>query len=566
MGKTDTIVGLDIGKFAVKAAWVRLRGGSPVVTRTEELRLPPEGTVATSLIASWAEQTGLQNTSCVVGIPGQQTMFQPFVLPPGDPRTEEQAASMEVIKFNEMASETMLYDLHPFEFNPEERRLLVAMARPTVVSQLISLSREIGVNVIDVIPSPVALFNALELASETHEEPTIYANVGHATTELAIGSALGLVFARSFSSGGRMFTEALARAGELAYSRAEELKVTESFVPHPDSSAATGEKRLSLKSASAQSPLTQTTDLWLSELESCISVYKSLFAEQRLQPTQLVLSGGASQLRGFREYVEIKTRLRTVHAESVPGSRKPEDATSYAVAIGLALSKLGVGPISISLLPSHLREELELRQQKPYWIAAAVAGGLVLTVSLVGGCRDLRRIKNELGAQRASLKRRQELVQQIEAIKAGTKQIRQMARPIRGLLHAAPLLRDLVTLVAETKDEDDQITMVCDADTYFKTNPLAPPEEGVGSGRRRIDYRLSRENAATNPVCERVIIEGFTKQSNLSTVKGLIASLKEAGYVESADLVSDDKLVGQDTRLVSRDMRRFVIEVRATVQ
>jgi len=502
-----------------------------------------------------------------VGIPGQQTMFQPFVLPPGDPRTEEQAASMEVVKFNEMASETMLYDLHPFELSPGERRLLVAMARPTVVDQLLGMAGGLGVNVVDVVPSPVALFSALETACEPHEEPVIYANVGHATTELAVGSSAGLVFARSFSSGGRMFTEALARAGDLAYSRAEELKITEGFVPYPDSSTGAGEKRLSLKSASAQSPLAQTTDLWLSEFQSCLSVYKSLFAEQRMQPKRIVLTGGASQLRGFREYIEQKAQLQTVHAEQVPGSRKPEDATTYAVAIGLALSKLGAGPVSISLLPPSLREELELRRQKPYWIAAAVAGGLILAVSLVGGCRDLRRVKAELGAQRASLRRRQELVQQIEAVKAGTDQIRRMARPVRGLLHAAPLLRDLVTLVAETKDEDDQITMVCDADTYFKTNPLAPPdEEEIRSGRRRRDPSLNRDNLATNPVCERVIIEGFTKQSNLSTVKGLIASIKEADYVESADLVSDDKLVDPVTRYSARDMRRFVIEVRTAAK
>jgi len=552
MGKADTVVGLDIGKFAVKAAWVRLRSGSPIVTRTEQLHLPPDGSNPTSLIASWAEQAGLGNTACVVGLSGQQAMFQPFVLPPGDPRTEEQAAAMEVVKFNEMASETMLYDLAPFAFNPGERRLLVAMARPTVVDQLIALTEDIGVKAVDVVPSPVALFNALEMASEPHDGPTIYVNVGHATTELAIGSSVGLLFARTFSSGGRMFTEALSRSGGLAYSRAEELKIAEGFVPDPDSSV--------------ESPLAQTTDLWLSELESCLSVYKSLFAERKTQPVQIVLTGGASQLRGFREYVEKKTLLPTVHAEHVRGSRKPEEATTYAVAIGLALSRLGVEPVTISLLPPHLREELTLRQQKPYWIAAAVVGGLILAVSLVGGCRDLRRIKNELGAQRASLKRRQELVQQIEAIKAGTAQIRHMATPIRGLLHAAPLLRDLITLVAETKDEDDQITIVCDADTYFRTNPLGPSDEETARGRRRADAKLRRDDIATNPVCERVIIEGFTRQSNLSTVKGLIASIKEADYVESADLVGDDKLIDPDTRYAARNLKRFVIEVRTSAR
>lgn len=551
MGKANTVIGLDIGRYAVRAAWVRLKGGSPVVIRAEELRLPPDGSSPSSLIASWAEQTGLKNAACVVGLSGQQTMFQPFVLPPGDPRNEEQAASMEVVKFNEMASETMLYDLNPFAVNPGERRLLVAMARPSVVDQLITLAEEIGVNVIDVVPSPVAMFNALEMASDPHEEPRIYVNIGHATTELAIGGSVGLLFARTFSSGGRMFTEAFSQSGDLAFSRAEELKTTEGFVPDPDSSV--------------ESPLTQTADLWLSELQSCLSVYKSLYAERVTQPGQLVLTGGASQLRGFPEYIEKKMLLRTVLAGRVPGSRKQEEAATFAVAIGLALSKLGAPPVALSLLPTRLHDELVMRQQKPYWIAAAVAGGLILAVSLVGGYRDLRRIKSELGGQRASLKRRQELVQQIEAIKAGTSQIREMARPIGALIHAAPLIRTLITLVAESKDEDDHITMVCDADTYFDTNPLGPPDEDP-TGRRRPDPRRNRTNPATNAVLDRVIIEGFTPKSNLSTVKGLIASLNEADCVESADLVSDDKLVATDTRYAARDLKRFVIEVRTTAE
>lgn len=577
MPQYDTVIGLDIGSHTICAAWVRRTSGKPLVTRTESLALPQDATVAKSLVGPWAERVGLRKHPCVIGISSQQTMFQPFSLPPGDPRTEEQAAAMEVVKFNEMASETMLFDQASFKLTPDERRILVAMARPSVVDNALKFAENLELNVIDVIPTCVGLFNLLEAAVTRHDAPFIYANIGGSGTELAIGSAsIGMMFARSFSSGGQTFTDALAAAKNMPRTRAEVEKIDHGCVTQDEPPAEpdeTSKPKLALKSATPPvnlpaidgtvvSPLRRAADLWVSEMQSSLSVYRSLFSDAATRPARIVLAGGGSLLAGFAEYIAEKLQIETVCAEGIKGLKGAKDHALYAAAAGLALTVQRAQVVRISLLPERLRDELSFKQQKPYWISAGVVAGLILAVSLVGGYRDSLKMERHLSVQDASLNRRKALVDEIETIEAGSQLMRDMSRPLSALLRAAPLMRDLITLVAECKDKNDQITMVCDEASYFGNAPLRPPEDAAAtySRRRRTGPDLEAETRKL-AVCERVLVEGITLQRDLTTVKALIAALKTADFVKSADLLSDDQLVETPGRRITKG-RLFVIDVR----
>ena len=73
---------------------------------------------------------------------------------------------------------------------------------------------------------------------------------------------------------------------------------------------------------------------------------------------------------------------------------------------------------SVRLVPRAIRDEWMFRRQKPFWVAAGIAAGLILAVSLLGGWYDSARMERQLRDQRASLERRRNLVAQIEAAKA----------------------------------------------------------------------------------------------------------------------------------------------------
>lgn len=517
-----------MGRHSVKAAWVKLRAKRPVVVRTEMLRLPPDSGDNKDIIESWIQKVGLSKARCVIGVPGQYAMFQPFTLAMNDQRTLDQVAAMEVLQFNDMASETMAYNFAPLEINEGERRMILAMARPTILEDSLDTAAEIGVQTINEVPSPLAVFNFFETFGEEHKSPCLYVNIGHSSTEVAVGSRMGLMFARAFLSGGQMFTESLARALGISSSQAESVKVKDGrLIPEDERNA----------------PLRASADLWLTELASCMSVYKSLYQEPRLQPTKIVLSGNGAELEGMPEYVGEKMGLQTVPASSVVGSTATEEPGLFATAIGLAISGFDAAPVRISLLPPRVRDELEFRRQKPFWISSGIAAALIFAVSLAGGFRDFKRKEEHLNAQKTSLSHRQQLVTQIEAVKKGTDHMIEMAKPVDRMVRNGPLLRDIIAVISGSIGERDWISMVCDSDSYFWYEPFSPEtpstkRRGMRDHRRKKSKLPGKGEDPTRP--NMIIVEGFTRSPDLKTVKSLIAQLSAQDYIEAADLLSDD--------------------------
>ena len=547
MANGNTIVGLDLGRYAVKAVWIDRRGRAPTVKRCESVRVPAEGAERADVIKRWIDKVGLERTPCVIGLPGQQAMFQPFLLPPGDPRNLEQAAAMEVVKFNEMASETMSYDFSGFETGPETRRLLLAMARPSVLEEALGFARDMGLQIVDLVPAPVALFNALSADAGDMPRPQLFINVGHSSTEVAVGGDMGLMFARATAAGGQLFTEAIARTRNLSYSQAENVKAGEG----------------SLHDGNALSETMQrAAGMWASEVESCLAVYRSLFNEDDAQPAKAVLCGGGARLEGMAAFVGKRLRIETSVTPIGDGE------LDFTVARGLALAGHKTCRTRMSLLPMHVRDELMFRVQKPFWITAATAAALILAVSLLGGYRDTRRQEAVLNEQRTSLRRRQKLVNEIETVEARGRRIQAMASPVKDMLRGSDLLRDVTTLVSTAITDQDWITMICDEKSYYDQAEPSGPGEAPRPGRpSRRTFRVVREEDKPNDRLNRIVIEGYTHTPNLSTVQELIKKLEAAAFVESADLLSDDEVVARDGPAGPAESRShlFVIDVKLSV-
>jgi len=534
----------------VKAVWVKARGRRPEVARVETARLPPDAREHREMLRSWIKKVGLQNSSCVLGLSGQHCMFQSVLLHPGDMRPLGQAASMEVLQFNEMAQETMVYGFAPVQVNPGEKRFLLAMARPSVLEGMLGLASDIGVRAADLAPLPAAL-HGWAAACSPHPEPRLYLNVGFSCTELAVGTSESLMFARAFGSGGQMFTEAYARAAGIAAAQADAAKIR-------DGSMAGG-------SAFAQ-PMRAAAEVWLAELQSCLSVFRSAYGDRRNQPSKVVLSGRGAQLAGFREFIAERTGLPVEWLAAGCGLESPE---LYAAAAGLAWTGAGREVSPLSLLPPEVRHELLFRKQKPYWIGAGVAASLILGVSLAGGYMDFKRKEALLQTQKTSLSRRQELAGDIEAVEKGTAAMLSMAEPVQRMAGAGPLIRDLLAALAARLQPGDWIVMVSDSDSYFSFQPPTDPtarKRGMRDVRRQDPRLAAQAQAKAQGQAPRFIVEGCTRTRSLTTVKTLIADLEKEDFVEKADLLSDDQLIGESAVNAAdpSDMgiKRFVVDIR----
>ncbi len=547
MAQKKKIIALDIGAHSTKVAVATVDCNDVKISRLETFRTPAGESGVIEALRPWMEKHNFTNSRAVIALSGKDVIFQPVKLVPADPRTAEQAAAMEVLKFNEMASESMIFDFSEFSLGKEDRRMLLAIARPSLLDLPLALASARSLQIEDIIPAPIAAFNALPKNVQESETATVLINAGHASTSLSISVDGQLVFARAFSCGGQLFTSAIAEKEGLPAAQAENAK------------HATGSLKPGTPHAEALRP---AADRWYAELNSCLSIFKSLFPSDKTKLGSVIFTGGTAHLDGLPEFLSGQLACEVTVPSGNADSEAEDVAPEYTVCAGLARSLCDQPAADISLMPEYIRDDIATRRQLPFWYAGAAAALIILGVSLIGGYMDLNRTKAYLNTQRADLRVRQNLVSQIESVRMNSGQIQYMASPIEKLLNATPVMTSIIKTVAETRGATEWITLVCDSDSYF--NPDMYSRSTKTTRRNRLKATAAEKKKAQSTGMSSVIIEGFTRNSSLSSVSRLIGELAELEFVESADLLSDDMLMGLPKQNIEQQLKaiRFVIEVK----
>ena len=590
MAATRTTVGLDFGTYSIKAVWLESKAGVATVSRTEELQIPPETQDPVRFIQPWLDKHGLRKTLSSAAIPGTQTVFQPVVLPADDPRTEDEAAAAEVASFAEMAGERMQYGVATVPGDGGTRILQLALVRPGVVDSGLRGAAAFSLRLCDLVPTPVAAFNGAFAGGES-AAPALYLSIGHQTTDVVVGSANGILFARSFAIGGKAFSDAIARGRGVSDLQAERLKKSEaglaSGAPHADI-------------------LRPVATMWSSQVRSALSVYRGQFPGSAMQPKSIVLLGGGARLSGLAEFAAEALALPLA---DTAGLEKPPVPPAFATAYGLALSGAGFARCPISLFPEDLRNELVFREKKPYWIAAGVFAALILGTFIVIAVRGIARERATVEVETQRIRKLAAIDAAIERMRAETATLRATAVPVRRLLEAGPQTRELVKLLAGSIDPNDWITMVSDRELYNQSEmPVLPEEEkgknaktptrprpvtplritshsgsggggakspakpaakpAKGNGKQEKDATSQETLPDADPTFSTFIVEGYTPQTDFSTVKLLIDKLIESPLVRRADLLSAEYVLpamplgdaAPSEALVGK-FRRFVLQI-----
>jgi len=220
---------------------------------------------------------------------------------------------------------------------PSTRVLLVVAYRDLIDSYLQAF-RAAGIKVAGVDLEAFALLRALTPPAEvdpagTQRSALVAVAVGSDRSTLAVSDGLSCEYTRVLDWGGASLTGAIARALEVDADRAEELKRELSVEggPVPDGLS---QQQLTKAHEAIQVGL-QTFGR---ELVSSLQFYQS--QEGSLGIREVVLAGGASQLRGFAEAVEKLVGVKVRVGDPLIGisvSKKLKGETSAALAIPIGL-------------------------------------------------------------------------------------------------------------------------------------------------------------------------------------------------------------------------------------
>jgi hypothetical protein len=151
-------------------------------------------------------------------------------------------------------------------------------------------------------------------------------------------------------------------------------------------------------------------------------------------------------------------------------------------------------------------------------------------------------------------------------------------------------MREVISLVANAISPDDWISMICEETSYIRQPKAgekpAAPAPAPRAGFFVPGFRSAARPAAGRPAAEGgsllagltpapkpsdfsvFIVEGYTPDMGLTTVKAMIQRLKTAARVRQVDLLSDDRVLPPtlpeallDQGVELPNMRRFVIRL-----
>lgn len=552
-----TVLGLDVGQHTAKAVLATANASRIRILRMETLPMP-EGMDAGKLLRNWIEEQELGGVPTAISIGGSRVLYQHFTKEPGDPRTPEQIAAVEAVRFGEMTDAAMTATATPASPEDAERKLLLSLVRPDLLQVSLKPPLDAGLKLVNVIPAGIALYNGVVSMGEPIHQPTLFADLGATHTEVIIGNGQGVRFARSFAMGTTALTQAVAQQGRLPPGQAERVRLAaKTFAELPGETAKVCE---------------QFVLRWLQEIKACLQM-----DQQQMGPPndstvvrRLLISGGGSLWEPLFAALKAQSPLPLQPLGRI-ADHEDRPSAPFGIAMGLAADALHIGRAPASLLPASLRAGLTRERNKRYWAAAGVFTFLTLGSVAAANHVSLSREREVLMRHNDTLQRCERIARDLQESLARIRLLESMKRPLVQFVDNSARIRDLTLFVANAMGPGDFLTFLGDSESYLELRVLAEsPEEDtdpqlrqmVAARRRAIERR---SEGLRDRSMDRIIVEGFTRQEDLSTVRALIVALRTHPEVAAADLLPDDFVFPDPVRdelWQSTRTRRFVLDLR----
>jgi len=347
LGKSKSVVGLDIGSSAVKAVELRPVGKGFRVAAIASEPVPPDSIVDGAIIDGGAvsdairrlfEHTGFRAKEVVASLSGNAVIVKKISLPV---MTAQELA--ESIYWE--AEQYIPYDIQDVNLDYQvldpgtgtdakgAMEVLLVAAKKDKIADYTNVIMQAGRQAVVVDVDAFALQNAYEANYDAGPEVVVLLNAGASATNVNIVSNGQSLFTRDVSLGGNAYTEAVQRELNLPFDAAEAAKKGLHVEGHTFDDV--------------RPVLQAVTENVLLEIQKTFDFFKATASSDRID--HIVLSGGASAVDGFAEALAERFGIPVAHFDpfrlvafdTPPAAGVQELAATTAVAVGLALRKAG---------------------------------------------------------------------------------------------------------------------------------------------------------------------------------------------------------------------------------
>jgi len=349
LGKSKSVVGLDIGSSAVKAVELKQAGKGWKVAAFAIQPVPPDSIVDGAIIDGAAvadairrifDDKRFKTKEVAASLSGNAVIVKKINLPV---MTEAELA--ESIYWE--AEQYIPFDIQDVNIDYQildagaggeggTMEVLLVAAKKEKIADYTGVISQAGRTPIIVDVDAFALQNAFEMNYGLEKEQVVVLlNFGASAININIITGDQSVFTRDISMGGNSYTEAVQKELNLPFESAEQLK--------------RGQPVEGVNAEDVTPVLHAMTENVLLEIQKTFDFYKASATSDRID--RIVLSGGAARVDGFvaalqerfGTTVELFNPFQKIAWE--PGKLGVEDAEGVspaaAVAVGLALRRVG---------------------------------------------------------------------------------------------------------------------------------------------------------------------------------------------------------------------------------
>ncbi len=382
MAAPKSVWGIDIGQCALKALRLVEQDGQlqadafEIIEHAKVLSQPDADRDA--LIRDSLEQFfsrhDVTDSDLAIAVPGQ-TSFTRFVkMPPVDPKKIPELVRFEAEQQIPFDISEVIWRWQAFDDpdSPDVEVGLFAMKRADVYGVIDPFTElEVGVDVVQM--APLALYNFMTYDQQiAGEGATLLVDIGANGTNLVVSEGPRL-WTRTIQLGGNNFTEALVKAFNLSFAKAEKLKRT----------AATS--KYARQVFQAMRPV--FADL-VQEIQRSIGYYTSLHRTARF--SRIIGVGNGFRLPGLQKFLQQNLSTPVIRldafnglepSEAISAPQFTENVLGFAVAYGLAVQGLKLTRIDTNLLPDEIASTRRWKAKRP-WFAVAAAMLVAATVGM----------------------------------------------------------------------------------------------------------------------------------------------------------------------------------------
>ena len=350
LGKSKTVVGLDIGSSAVKAVELKASGKGYKVVAFGIEAVPPDSIVDGAIIDGAAvadairrvfENKAFKTKEVAASLSGNAVIVKKINLPVMTEAELAESIYWEAEQYIPFDIQDVNLDYQILNNGTGEESagtmdVLLVAAKKEKIADYTGVISQAGRLPVIVDVDAFALQNAYEVNYGLEPDAVVVLlNAGASAININIIAGNQSVFTRDISMGGNSYTEAVQKELNLPFESAEQIKRG-----HPVDGVTFEE---------VQPVLHAMTENVLLEIQKTFDFFKATATSDRID--RIVVSGGASRVDGFtaslqerfNTAVEAFDPFKTISFEPAKlGITDAEDlGATAAVAVGLALRKTG---------------------------------------------------------------------------------------------------------------------------------------------------------------------------------------------------------------------------------